>query len=379
MAKIKFPTFSWRPIEDFFKSLYHLLLAIWNKPVFRYFCNYKRFIAYLVIFIVIVSVTFCFGIQKSLLPFEGQLTVSKLSFTSSQTDSLFLNNITNIKKITISGRQEFTLEGDFESPEFNEIKKLKIDLPEESSQWTITACQDKKSKLALRKLVLQENTHIRDLEYNTFGHNILFSLDSESDKDSNNPNQLIITPNSAPYKITLERYRLPDFPNLNPTNDSATREFYIKSTELNINLPKSGQLSISIDKPERRIFGSKLKVKDVNFETSIKTGTDNIIESTIKSGTIRLARQNLNLEPEQFLIIESPGVFSLRKIQILPKSGLLVQVSGQTERIEVGLHPEFPVNEIGGSWLEQNVSRDFYIAIITFCGVLIVELIIKLL
>ena len=44
---------------------------------------------------------------------------------------------------------------------------------------------------------------------------------------------------------------------------------------------------------------------------------DDLVESTIISGNIRMAQQDLKLEENQFLIVEKPGVEILNQIKII--------------------------------------------------------------
>lgn len=380
MARIK------RIISSVSSCVEKLFTFLWNKiclPFLNfidltYLCEKK----WVLIRLLVVSCFFLWVIIPSSQPFEGQLKVSKLSFTSTQPNKSFLG-IENIKKITIVGKQKILLDGEFSSQDYselNDLKEIEINLPEQSSQWTLMSSDPKKNGIGRAKLVLQANTKITDIEYNSFSRIISFSLNSNSNSGSKNSSYLIITPNPEnKIKISLERYHLPKLFNLNSQDDSVPLEFDFKSTSFKVDLAKSVTLYFEIENSDESIFRSKIPVEDVMFQTVIKTGIENdVIESTIKSGTIRMAKQNLQLKPEQFLIIAPLAISNIRRLKILPDQGLEVQVSGKTKLIQLGLNPQLPVEQISGNRFEQWFSRDFYIAIITLIGLFLLELIKKL-
>jgi len=122
---------------------------------------------------------------------------------------------------------------------------------------------------------------------------------------------------------------------------------------------------------------------------------DDLVESTIISGNIRMAQQDLKLEENQFLIVEKPGVEILNQIKIIREDsnqnlklkttgenlqiteasqGLEVSVSGNTNSIQVGLNPRLPIAQIQGSFLSRYLGSEAIVAIISFSAGLIVSL-----
>jgi hypothetical protein len=108
-----------------------------------------------------------------------------------------------------------------------------------------------------------------------------------------------------------------------------------------------------------------------------------------------MAKQELKLEENQFLIVANPGIQTLNHIQIVqpdstqtlqlkisgdnlklatPPKGLNVSISGTTTSIQAGLNPNLAIAQIQGSWLSRYVSRDVIVAIISFSAGLIVSL-----
>ncbi len=119
------------------------------------------------------------------------------------------------------------------------------------------------------------------------------------------------------------------------------------------------------------LFWEGLSVRKVSFSEEKITGygQDTITNSTILKGEVRIGNQVVKLQADQFLLFsEEPGIRKLRFIRIHPNSpkGLQVIFSGRSKAIEVGLHPQFPVQSIKPSWLSQFFSPEAVNAIVTF-------------
>jgi len=331
--------------------------------------------------LIVFSLILLWGIFPYSQPFEGQLIVNKLSFNSTGPDMQFLE-IENLKKITIVGEQKHILDGKFYSqtyPQLNKLEELEFQLTEKNSQWTLTSSKPKESGISTMKLALSANTDINDIKYNPSNNKISFSLNYKGDNRSKNSGYIRVTPNPRnKIKINLEKYKILNSKlyNLPFLDHNSPLVFDYKTTKFQINLPKSVTLYCGVEKANQLIFRSKMPVKNVKFETLVSNALENdLVESTIQSGTVRMAKQNLKLEAEQFINIKEPGISDIRRLKILPDEGLKVQVSGKTELIQIGLNPNLPVDQIGGNRFEQWFSRDFYIAIVTIFGLLIVQLI----
>jgi hypothetical protein len=116
-------------------------------------------------------------------------------------------------------------------------------------------------------------------------------------------------------------------------------------------------------------FGNRIEVQDIKLSRSdpnISKFTENLQISTIVEGKIRMAEQEKEMKPNQFLIIEQPGIKLLRHTEVIPEKGIEIRFSGITKSLEIGLDRGFPVTQIKASWLDSLLPRDAIIALISF-------------
>jgi hypothetical protein len=156
--------------------------------------------------------------------------------------------------------------------------------------------------------------------------------------------------------------------------------------------------SIELFDSDEQPFWQDIKVKDVKLEQQFQKSDDlskNVLESSITTGTIRMAERQLSLEEGQFLKIQSPGIESLRRLRIAhskpneapelqiagqtlkvsePVTGLKVDISGRTPLIMAGLNPDLPIARIQGSFFARFLPNDAIVALVSFCSALILSL-----
>ncbi len=323
--------------------------------------------------------------------FEGKLLVSSLSFTNNESDRLLLKDVRNLEEISISGRQKFTLAGRINStshPQLNKLDRLDIELLDTYSYLRIVPT----TNLSLQELRLQPQTRIKNLKYASYSHNIAFTLEP----GSSSPPFLLFNPGSS-LSITLFGYRLG---NSSLASNDTPLEFTLDTTQFQ--LTPTQAIDVNLQLPPQNnpgdLFWRNIKVTKVKFERLVQSGKnvgDDIFDSTIISGEIRMAKQALKLEENQFLIITEPGVQTLNQIEIVQPDpsqnlelktsgdnlklseapqGLDVSISGTTTSIQAGLNPKLAIAQIQGSFLSPYVSQDVTIAIISFSAGLIVSL-----
>jgi hypothetical protein len=402
MAAIK----SWR---NFSKAISQRLKWCWFKlirplilGVVFIFGSLWQFLARNIQFTIVFLITIAlvlFAVLFCLLPttqnFEGNLTVKSLSFTNTQSDQLLLKDVRSIPRITLSGIQKFTLSGTFISkthPELEKLDKLEIELPQENSQWSITSSSNN-DIISLKELRLQENTRIRNLKFAPFNRRLTFSLIPPTNS-TQTPVTLSFNPSSNPIKILLSNYQILNLP---LANNDIPLEFSLQTTEFQLQPSQPIDINLELPKDEdQSVFWGNINVTNVKFEQLIQAGdniSDDILDSAISSGTIRMAKQELKLEENQFLIIESPAIQNISRIKIVqpdksqelkadsgkiklsdPPKGLEITVSGSSNSIKVGLNPKLPISQIQGSFLSRYVSIEVIVAIISFSAGLIVSL-----
>ncbi|MEB3189656.1 MAG: hypothetical protein VKL42_04855, partial [Snowella sp.] len=400
MVKVKWRELAQIPLQ-IGKTIWKYLL----KPVFRLISPFfsliwqriqqDREFAVVLILTLTLIFTLIFGaILPVNQPFEGNLLVNSLGFTNQKNGQLLLKNVEKIQEISLAGKQGLTLSGTITNsnhPELNQKQELQIEIlkdNEHNGQITITP----KDSLTLREIRLQENDIIEDLTYAPFTKILKFYLRPANPAQ---PPRFLL--NASSIQINLSDYQLKNIKLKNPENPL---EFTLETTqfELTPQFPVDVNLTLP-SKEQANIFWGNISVETVKFKELIQTGdnsNDNIIDSTILSGDIRMVNQDLKLEENQFLIIYPPGIQTLSRIQIIrpdpdhklelktsgnnlkladPDQGLNVTFSGKTTQIQTGLNEKLPIAQIQGSWLSQHLSRDGVVAIISFCASLVVSLI----
>ncbi|MFM7441552.1 MAG: hypothetical protein ACKO2V_23630, partial [Snowella sp.] len=289
------------------------------------------------------------------------------------------------------GKQNFTLSGTITNsnhPELNQLQKLQIELTQDESQITITP----KNSLTLKEIRLQEKDRITNLKYAPQNQRLSFNL---TPNNAGQPPRFLI--DASAIQINLSGYKIK---NINLKNSEIPLEFTLETSQFELTPQFPLVLNLTLfNQAKTNLFWGNINVEKVKFEKLIQTGdnvNDEIIDSTILSGDIRMANQDLKLEENQFLIIQPPGIQTLNRIQIIqsdpdhklelktsgnnlkvadPDQGLNVTFSGKTTQIQTGLNEKLPIAQIQGSWLSQNLSRDGVVAIISFCASLVVSLI----
>ncbi|MGD1937952.1 MAG: hypothetical protein ACFCA4_10405 [Cyanophyceae cyanobacterium] len=332
---------------------------------------------------IILVALFCSGglslssLLSSRHPFEAELTVSALSFTSSQ-KQLFLHEIPNLQEITLTGTHQIALTGQFESPDLPELSQqteLTIDLGDQSA-WTIIAPED--NPLILRSLHLGNN-RIINLTHNAPTHRLYFTLQPNSVKTrKTEPATLQLQNPAAPVQLILEQVTFPTLKTSSSIPDTIELT-YIPNTPLTVSLPHQGDFSVTLTPPSdpkmaslesRYWIWGDLQVKDVNLTEIITIGNDlnsTKTASTIIQGTARLADQNLDLKLGQYLLYESPGIQKLHDIQLDPTtSEFTVRLSGETNQLKSGISRDRPLTTLRSNWLTNFVSEKGAIAILTF-------------
>ncbi|MFM7438800.1 MAG: hypothetical protein ACKO2V_09375, partial [Snowella sp.] len=199
------------------------------------------------------------------------------------------------------------------------------------------------------------NNSIKNLKYDTYNRRLSLSL---TPSDTSLAPVFIFNPSSAPLKITLSGYKIPQ---LSLSSDDTPLEFSLQTTEFELQPTTTIDISLAIPKDKQPVFWGNIDVSQVKFEKVIQAGdnvNDDLRESTILSGDIRMAKQGLKLEAKQFLLIEPPGIETINRIQIVqpdfsqtleletttgdkiklsePAKGLEVSVSGNSNSIKIG-------------------------------------------
>ena len=354
--------------------------------------GFKHLITYLarkkiVIFVLLLLLSFGTITFSTILPhshiFEGSLTVEEMSFTyNGQKPKLFLQSMRSISNLESEGVQTLNFAGKFKSesfPQINQLKDLKIELNSSESKLIIAPENSKlPSEIDLTKLLLQPNTEVAGLNYDSYNKKLAFSLQPQpTSKSGNKPNDLKLYLGDQPLKVSLEGYKLPAVKLANRSEQTALEFIYLPDNkELNLELAKDTNLYITTTAPSKndldQWFRGKIVTKNVNFQRIDRSGDirDDLAISTIIEGKIRMVEQEREIKDNQFLMGENPNsplnIELIRHLQIVPNKGLEVRIAGKTQQIKIGLDKDFPVSSIQGSWLDGILPRDAIIALFSF-------------
>ncbi|MHC0063111.1 hypothetical protein ACWATR_09305 [Nostoc sp. UIC 10890] len=404
-AKQKFSNFI--NIRQWLNYLKRYLIAIFLvissalKSLLRTISNHPTFFLALLVILFLTLLTFA-AIVPGTHRFEGNIVAEKMSFVIKDESILFLQDISGIKQLDNEGKQTLTFTGNFQSDSWPEIKKLnslKIQLKDPKSRWIITPVNtEDTSEISLDRLRLQPNTKVSELSYDFFRDKLTFSLQPNSNLNQKiNPNTLDIYLGEQQVKVIVEDYELPDFKLPIQLNKQIPLEFYLNANNKNINLEitQDTNIYITLDKTikdetedktpkaeikdktlkykTKRWFTKKnIKTKNVQFIDVVKASNirDNYTISTIVEGKIRMVEQERDIKQNQFLMGENPktplNIQEILHLGILPEKGIEARFYGETKEIQIGLHPDFPVSRIQGSWLDGVLPRDAIIALFSF-------------
>lgn len=340
--------------------------------------------------------------------FEGQIVAREMSFTfDGKSEKPLLENVSGINRIDLQGKrsQPLTLKGKFTSKDksinqkLNSLDRIKIDFPDATSRLILTSTNPELAQeFAIANLRINPQTRINQLSYNQ-EQQLYFCLQS-----ANQPAEYCLFPEDAKddpqfdsaeplgnlnlrlakqsYILNLEQINIPE---LNITRDNNNyqalelnytpqtqepRLDILSPTQIRIDLPKSTKTKDNQATENSPWFYEDLDVKNVNFHRFKQSANvrDEIKNSTIISGKLRMHNQNLNLEKNQFLIVtdNKPGIRKLRYLSINPKQfpSLSTLISGKSKGIAAGLYPQFPIAEIKPSLLSQYLSSGAIAAIL---------------
>ena len=316
--------------------------------------------------------------------FESNLTVEEMSFTyAGKEPKLFLDTVRGIKSLEIEGQQTLSFTGKIQSkstPALNQLTILEIEPIDSTSKWSIApANQKQSSELELTELRLQPDTQVNKLSYDPYPdrNQLAFSLTSNTRvKKPTNTNIVQLNLGNQPLKVSLEGYK---FKNVKLPIDSEKQrqlEFILTPNNQEFRLNLADPVTIYMQLPRnnnasKQWFRGKIEVKNVQFQRLDRTGAnqdDNLPISTILKGEVHMAEQTREIKPNQFLMVEEPGIKLIRYLNIVPQKGLEVRISGKSKLIQIGLDQEFPVSRIQASWLDRFLPRDAIIALISFCA-----------
>ena len=364
----------------------------------------------IVTIILWISLFFLLIIFKGSYIFEGHIVAREMSFTyNGNSEKPLLKNVIGIKKIDIKGKQSqaLTLKGKFTSEDeiinqkLNNLDKIKIDFPYSISRLILTTNDLSSSKeFAISNLRIKPQTRINKLTYNQ-DRQLYFCLQSTAqpseyclfpetiDHDpklstSESLGNLKLRLAKQTYIISLEQINIPE---LNITSDinsyqSLKLQYIPQTQEPQLNILSPTQIYIDLPeqtaiKPDREIeptqwFYEDIDVTDVQFYRFKQSSnvTDEILNSTIINGKLRMNNQDLNLEKNHFLIVadDKPGIRKLRYLSINPQQppSLTTLISGKSKGIAAGLYPQFPIAEIKPSLLSKYFSSEAIAAILSF-------------
>lgn len=338
----------------------------------------------LAVFLGIILVALLPGMHR----FEARLVATQLSFITHEPDALFLNRIRRVQEISIRGQQTapLILTGQFLDPDLQGINELEIELPHDFSQLAfrpIDSTEESLNELEVTEVQLQDQTTVTQLSYAPATQRLEFNYELTETSRPESPTMMRLYLGTQPLSITLEGYRLPALGLEDPSGDRPrTITFQPDIAEYQQVLPVRGGVSIllppaSTDANSPNWFWGNLQVQAVQFSERQETGLsfdEERVLSTLQTGKIRLADQELDVEPAQFLMLEGSGIQQIRHIQVLETEGLEIRAMGEASQIQVGLDPNFPIEGIRSNALTQWLTPEQMIAVVSFSGAMVASL-----
>ena len=358
---------------------------LWARMI-RFLSQNPRFIGLLLVTLGLSLFIALGSLLPSTQPFEGSLTLRSLSFTSTTTQPL-LKNAQSIAQLTGIGAQPLTLTGQFNDiPALKGVAKLELK-PSDQATWQIEA--ESGARLEVVKLELAAQTVIKPLHYDAYNKRLSLTIQPAK----NFPATLILSAEGG-FKVGVQGYE--SFPSFVSGNNA---EFTWQSNnDLVLSIQQPLQLDLQFSQPSTTLFWGELAVQQVTFkaaEVARENYANNYIESAVVGGIIRLGEKNYSLEDGQFLTFDPvDSIRSLLRLRLSqetvstlktsdnkalqigePTQGLKMDISGETQRIKIGLNEKLPVANLQASWIERFLPRDAAIALIAFVSALVSTLI----
>ncbi len=344
--------------------------------------------------------------------FEGTVIAQEISFTyTGQQDKRFLNPIREIRNLDLEGSQSepLVLIGKLSSMSSNDptlnqklskLDKLTIQLAYAKSRFIVSPVNPNSSELSILELKLMPDSRVNQLAYNPKAEQLSFCLqiasrpseiclfpdnlvDQSTESVSTSIGNLQLSLGQQPLTVTLALVNIPELGikadvnspeeitfQFTPTNDELVLPVHSPS-HLFIDFPKLPSVVDSQPDISAQWIRGDIDVENVKFIRFDTTSdvTDELKDSTILDGEIRMGRETMKLQADQFLVPQSqPGIQKLRYIQLHSKSpqGLKTLFAGRSTGIAIGLYPEFPVQKLEPSWLSQYLSQEGVNALLAF-------------
>ncbi len=383
-------------LKDLVKKGFKFVKQAWILYLDIFRSHTRGTVAVLVILTVIILLIVAY--LPTIQPFEGNLIVSELNFTCRQddpfkNDHLLIKDLRSVQEIALSSEeQEFKLVGSFTNesePWLQSVEELSLKPTSTDSQLLLTATSPENAGLDLSELRLHTGDRVKQLRYDAYNRILSFTLEPDS---VGIPIEFDVK-SSPLIQATAERYEI-DSPKVK-RKFVESLAFQFQPTGA-IKFNQAVTVSINLGMSNGDGLWGNLWVDGVDFKVLRENPTrpsDDFYDSTIRSGFIQVAHQKLDLEADQFLSLKKGSIINLRRLKILglPASttdgnssvsdtstpppeqqlanldriGLSVIISGQAQKIEVGLDPKLPIKRIDSNWLNRTFSDDAITALVS--------------
>lgn len=354
--------------------------------------NQSTLILILTIFFLLIFGFAAYCIPHTI-PIEGNIVVDQLGFLTAQ-DQPFLDGV-KIDEIKISGKKTYAFDGDFEGyfeskeiPQLKKQSKLVVTLQDESSSITITPVAEK-NILRIFQLDLLASIEVSQLMYEP--PLLSFSLSPLDTSKNSDSGVLTIKSIEVPTKIIVEGNH-----KITGTRQERSKTIVIAQplSEYKTSLPARVQIWIKLHGSEQNIFFGNHAVSQVDFskrERTLDYKDYSYSRSAIRSGTLRIANQTITVEKNQFIKLGSKkDLQDIKKLPYIrlvhdeakslqiadqkislaePTYGLEVGISGQTNRLEVGINQSLPIKIIRSTLLSELPPETVNVLLIIFTSV----------
>ncbi len=366
--------------------------------ILHYSCRYKQlFFSFKFLLFLFLSTILIFLTSFSALNyFEGELIANQLTFVLDKKQD-FIQEIDalNLRKISFWGLPELELSGkNFKHQnitEFNQTKGIKLkqdkNLNIDPKLEIKLSNKDQENDLKLLLLELAESIAVNCLKYDNSRNLIEFYIDFEISNscffqtnfdDSKKIADIEIKLGDQAFDLAWQGYTTQQ-PKLRNETNSTALEWTPKSGNNTLNFEVFYPLFIELELKEATNNEIILQRILSVIDTQLYHEEEEDYVTNIIKGNVRMADQDLNIEPSQFLQFQGgQGIERLYNMS-LTSEGIKVLFDGTARKVLSGLNFKSPGYYIRGEFLANFMSKEQRIAIIPFLigivSALLVELI----
>ena len=333
----------------------------------------KLFLSFLLLFAFLVIISSVVPVTSQV---EADLSVEQMLFTASGIEAqLFIERIPRIKEITLTGPLQLSLRGKITNASDSNLNGqglLRVKLSKKSDFISISpSANSRTSSVEIREVRIQPGTTISRLS-RPKTNTLSFKMTPEATNEGvlNNARLLL---GRNPLQVSIETSSTLSSRILSKASEEPTFVDFVLEPEdfesvLQLNQEVDFYISTNDLEESHTWFQKRIRVSEAGFNYYSDTGqlSDRVQVSSVVKGLVRTANKNIEIEPNQFLMLSPPGLLVVRDIKFGAEQGLVVRASGKSNLIQVGLDPDFPIASIQSSLLVRYLPKEATSIIVAF-------------